>query len=299
MPGIPMTKARPARRLRAARAKRFSRSLGGSLVLGVLLGIMGIFMVLPLVYAVVSAFKPPEEFFIFPPRFYVVNPTLDNFSSLLDLTGNLWVPFTRYLFNSVFVSITGTLGHVLLSSTAAYVLCKHRFKGRQVLLSMIVVSLMFTSKIMGIPQYLVTAKFGFIDTYMALIAPVLGMTLGVFLMKQFMEGVPDAIIESARIDGAGELRICWRIVMPAVRPAWITLVIFAFQNIWNSTGGNMIYSEQLKVLPTVMTQIAATGMTRAGVGAAVSLLLMIPPIVVFVISQSSIVETMASFGIKE
>ena len=126
--------------------------------------------------------RRPEEFFIFPPRFYVVNPTLDNFSSLLDLTGNLWVPFTRYLFNSVFVSITGTLGHVLLSSTAAYVLCKHRFKGRQVLLSMIVVSLMFTSKIMGIPQYLVTAKFGFIDTYMALIAPVLGMTLGVVEM---------------------------------------------------------------------------------------------------------------------
>lgn len=142
-------------------------------------------------------------------------------SAVCGLDRKLWVPFTRYVFNSVFISVVGTLGHVLLSSTAAYVLCKHRFKGRNALMNMIVVSLMFTSKVMGIPQYLVTAELGFIDTYMALIAPVLGMTLGVFLMKQFMEGVPDAIIESARIDGAGEMRICWRIVMPSVRPAWL------------------------------------------------------------------------------
>lgn len=256
-------------------------------------------MVVPLVFSIVNAFKPLEEFFIFPPKFYVVNPTLNNFRDLFALTSNLWVPFSRYVFNSVFVSVVATTGHLLVSSMAAYVLSKHEFKGKKMLNNVIVVAMMFSSTVMAIPQYLIAANLGFIDTYLALIMPILGAPLGVFLMRQYMEGVPHSVIESARLDGAGEMRICWRIIMPSVKPAWITVIIFTFQNIWNSSGGNLIYSEQIKVLPTVLSQISSSGMTRAGVGAAVSLFLMIPPILVFIITQSQVVETMASSGIKE
>ncbi|MHB8964046.1 MAG: carbohydrate ABC transporter permease, partial [Saccharofermentanales bacterium] len=154
-------------------------------------------------------------------------------------------------------------------------------------------------KIMNIPQYLVFSGIGIIDTFWVLILPALGMTLGVFLLKQFMEGVPDAIIESGRIDGANEFAICWRIVIPSVKPAVITLLIFVFQNIWNNTGSNMIYTESIKVLPTVLLQIGASGIARAGTSAAASLLLMIPSVLIFIIAQSKVIETMSSSGIKE
>lgn len=285
--------------IRVFKKQRFNRGLAGSIFFFLVLVVLGAFMVLPLVFSVVNAFKPLEEFFIFPPKFYVVNPTLDNFRDLFALTSNLWVPFSRYVFNSAFVSVTATIGHLLVSSMAAYVLSKHEFKGKKALNSVIVVAMMFSSTVMAIPQYLIAANLGFIDTYLALITPILGAPLGVFLMRQYMEGVPHSIIESARLDGAGEMRICWRIIMPSIKPAWITVIIFTFQNIWNSSGGNLIYSEQIKVLPTVLSQISSSGMTRAGVGAAVSLFLMIPPILVFVITQSQVVETMASSGIKE
>ncbi len=288
------------RRLRRVfRAKRVSRSLGGNIVLGVLLAALGCMTALPLVYTVVNAFKPLEEFFIFPPRFFVINPTFDSFLDLADVATNMWVPFSRYLFNSVFVSVVTTLVYLFIASTCAYVLAKHEFLGKKLITTIIVTSMMFTSTVMAIPQYILMAKVGFIDTYMAIIFPALGSTMGVFLMKQFMESFPYTIIESARIEGAGEFRVCWGIVMPGVKPAWITLLIFTFQSIWNATGGQMIFTENLKVLPTMLAQIAAGGVARAGVSAAASLLLLIPPIAVFVVAQSNILETMASSGIKE
>lgn len=280
-------------------AKKVSRSFGGNVLLGLLLTAMGCLMALPLVYTVVNAFKPLEEFFIFPPRFFVINPTLDSFLDLADLATNMWVPFSRYLFNSVFVSIVTTVVYLFIASMCAYVLAKHDFLGKKMLNSVIVTSLMFTSTVMGIPQYIMLAKVGFVDTYMAIIFPALGGTMGVFLMKQFMESYPFSIIESARIEGAGEFRICWRIVIPGVRPAWITVLIFTFQSIWNTTGGAMIFTENIKVLPTMLSQIAAGGIARAGVSAAASLLLLIPPLAVFVLGQSNVLETMASSGVKE
>jgi ABC-type glycerol-3-phosphate transport system permease component len=117
-------------------------------------------------------------------------------------------------------------------------------------------------------------------------------------MRQFMTTIPFQIIEAARIDGAGEYHIFWNIVMPSVKPGWITLIIFAFQGFWNATGINYIYDETLKGLPAVLSQIATAGIARAGAGSAVALFLMTPPIIIFVISQSSILETMAHSGIK-
>ena len=278
--------------------KRLNRSRAANLSLFFFLFLIGIFMILPLVYAVVNAFKPLEEFFIFPPRFYVAKPTLNNFLDLYKLAANLWVPFSRYIFNSVYISVIATIGHIFLASTAAYVMAKHEFPGKKLLDAVIILSLLFTSRVIFIPQYIVLSKMGFINTHLALIAPIFAMSIGIFLMRQFMVMVPDEIIESARIDGAGEMKNCWQIVVPMVKPAIVTLVIFAFQAVWNNSGAGFIYTESLKVMPMVLTQISAGGLARAGVGAAASLIMLIPPIILFVFFQSMIIETMSASGIK-
>ncbi len=279
--------------------KRLSRSVGGDIVMIVLLGAYGLFTLLPLIYVVANAFKPLEEFYLFPPRFFVQNPTGNNFLDLLDLSTNMWVPFSRYLFNSIFVTIITVGFYVIIASMCAYPLAKHDFAGKKLLNSLMVFSMTFTSTVMGIPQYIIFSKLGIVDTYFSIIIPALGSTMGVFLMKQFMDGFPMSIIESARVEGAGEFWIFWNIVMPNQKPAWITMMIFTFQGVWGATASNMIFTENIKTLPYMLSQIASSGIARAGVGAAASLLLLIPNILFFVFSQSNIMETMSSSGIKE
>jgi ABC-type glycerol-3-phosphate transport system permease component len=212
--------------------KRLNRSFSVDMALLVLLAGVGTFMALPLVYIVSNAFKPLDEIFLFPPRFFVRNPTLDNFSDLFNIFEDSWVPFTRYMFNTFFIAIVGTAGHVLIASAAAYPLAKYKFLGKNVLFSMVVFSLMFSPHVTAIPNYMTKSWLGMIDTYWAIIIPAFGYTLGLYLMKQFMEQIPDALIEAAKIDGASEYRIFWQIVMPIVRPAWLTLIIFSFQQLW-------------------------------------------------------------------
>lgn len=217
------------------RPHRVNRSLGGNLLVLLVLVAMGAFMVLPMVYSVVNAFKPLEEFYIFPPRFIAINPTGNNFLDLLELATGSWVPFSRYVFNSVFVSVVTTGLYLVISGMCAYVLSKHEFFGKRTLNQVVVLSMMFTSTIMAIPQYVLLSKLGMIDTMLVIIVPQLGSTMGVFLLKQTMDSFPPSIIESARMEGCSEMGICWRIVMPAVKPGWITLIIFTFQAVWNNT----------------------------------------------------------------
>lgn len=278
--------------------RKQNRSLAGNLVIFLILAILGIFMALPLIYTIINAFKPFDEIFIFPPRLYVRRPTIDNFVLLFQLATNMWVPFSRYVFNSLFICIVGTIGHILIASLAAYPLAKHQFAAKRIINEMIVLALLFTPQVTYIPLYIIMSNLKLIDTYGALIFPAWQMTLGLFLMRQFMTQIPDALLEAAKIDGANELKTWWKIVMPNVKPAWLTLMILSFQQLWNQTGGSFIFSESLKPLPTLMSQIAAAGIARAGVGAAVALVLMIPPIVLFIISQSSVMETMVNAGIK-
>jgi ABC-type glycerol-3-phosphate transport system permease component len=279
--------------------KKVNRSAGGTVLIFIILGLFGAFMATPMIYAVVQAFKPPEEIFIFPPRFYVVSPTLKNFTMIGKLSNSLWVPFSRYLFNSVFVSIAGTAGNVLLASMAAYPLAKHDFPGRKMLFRLVTVALLFNGGVMSLAQYIIMARLGFINTYWALILPSAASTMGLFLMRQFMLQIQDALLEAARIDGAGEYRIFFTVVMPMVKPAWLTQILFAFQGIWGMTGGNFIYSENLKLFPTALDQIKSGGIARSGVGSAASLIMIIPPVIMFIITQSNIMETMAHSGIKE
>ena len=211
----------------------------------------------------------------------------------------MWVPFSRYIFNSVFVAVVVTVAQLLFSSSAAYALAKVKFPGVKALNKIIEVALLFTSSVLYIMQYIVMATVGMIDTYFAITLPYISTAMGLFLMRQFMGQIHDSMIEAAKLDGAGHLRICWQVVMPNVKPAWLTLMIFAFQGAWQITGYSFIYNEALKPIPTVMQQITASGIARAGVAAAAVVITMIPPMLVFVFCQSNVLETMAQSGLKD
>lgn len=287
------------RKYKIKKTKRVNRSTGGNVLVFLMLVILGGFMLLPVVYTVVQAFKPMEELFLFPPRFTVSNPTVKNFKLIGQLIDNLWVPFSRYAFNSVFVSALGTAGNVIIASMAAYPLAKNDFPGKKFLFRIVTVALLFSGGVLGLAQYIIMAKLHMINTYWALILPSVATPMGLFLMKQFMEGISTSLLEAARMDGMNEFQIYWSIVMPNVKPAWLTMIIFAFQGMWSMTGGNFIYKEELKMLPTALAQIQSGGIARAGVAAAANLLMFLPPVLMFLITQSSIMETMAHAGIKE
>ncbi len=277
-----------------------NRSRGGNFLVYLLLVLAGVFMALPLVYAIASSLKPFEEIFLFPPKLYVINPTLENFESLFTLSQDSEVPFTRYLFNSLFIAVASTVLQIIIASMAAYPLAKNDFPGKNAIFAVVVASLLFVSQVTSVPQYIIMAKMRMINSYWALILPALGSSMGLFLMKQFMEQIPISLIESARLDGASEFRIVFSLVFPNVKPAWLTLAIFTFQAVWNQTGTSFIFDENLKLLPTALNQITASNaMARMGVGMAATVILMLPPIVFFIISQSNVVKTMAFAGIKE
>lgn len=285
--------------MRQARRNKLGRSKAGTFFIMLFLVLMGCFTALPFVYSILQSIKPLEELFVFPPRMYVVRPTFENYISLFNLTTTTWVPVSRYLFNSAILTVLGTFANVIFSSMAAYPLAKLKFHGSKQLFNLVVVSLLFTYEVTSVPAYIIIAKLKLIDTFWALLLPAIATPMGLFLMKQFMTQIPDSIIESARVDGAGTLTTYWRIVMPQVKPAWLTLVIFSFQSLWNREGLTYIFSEQLKTFPTILSQISSGGVARAGAAAAAAVVLMIPPILVFILSQSNVIETMASSGIKE
>ena len=279
--------------------KKVNRSTSGTVFIMIFLAICGAFMALPMVYAVGAAFKPLDEIFLFPPRLIPQNPTLLNFKLMTDTFANLSVPFDRYLFNSTFVSLVSTVAYLFVATLAAYPLAKHDFPGKKWMNEVITIALMFTASVTGLIQYLLMSMVGMIDTYASIIFPSLASTMGVFLCKQYLEGLPTSMLEAGKVDGAREFSIFTRLVLPNIKPVILTLLIFQFQGIWNSSPSGVIYSEELKTLPLALSQIATAGISRSGVGSAASLVLMIPPILVFIISQSNVMETMAHSGIKE
>ena len=187
-------------RVQSRKGRRMAnRSRGGDVVNFLFLCAVGVFMALPLVYVIVNAFKPLDEIFMFPPRFFVRNPTMNNFSELYIVLADSWVPFSRYVFNTLFITATGTLFHVLFASMAAFALCKIDLPGKNLLFFIVVNSLMFTPAVTGVPNYMIMTNLRLTDTYWSIILPVVGGSMGLFLMKQFMSTVPDALIEAAAI----------------------------------------------------------------------------------------------------
>jgi ABC-type glycerol-3-phosphate transport system permease component len=280
-------------------AHTLNRSLLGDVGIVLTLLIFGIFTAYPMVFIINNAFKPLSEILIFPPKLFVRNATLNNFRDLFQLMAESWIPISRYVFNTIFITVIGTAGHVLLASMAAYPLAKHKFPGSKTLSKVVVYSLMFNGSVTAIPAFVIMTQLGLVDSLWSLILPAFAFSLGLYLMKNFMEQIPTTYIESAYMDGASEYSIFWRIIMPLVKPAWLTLIILSFQTLWGATGGTYIYNEALKPLSFALNQIAGGGIARTGVVAAISLFMMAVPVSVFIVSQSSIIETMAHSGIKE
>ena len=276
-----------------------NRSIAGDIFLYIFLILVAYIMAFPIIFAVSNALKPLHELFKFPPRIFAQHPTTDNFSDLFVTMGKSWVSFSRYLFNTVFITFVGTAGHLIIASMAAFVLAKYDFPGGKAFFKLATVALMFTGYVTQIPNYLILNKLGWIDTYWAIIIPAFASPMGLFLMKQFMEGLPTSLIEAAKIDGANEWKVFSGIVMPNVKPAWMTLIIFSVQGLWNNKAQTYIYSEEKKTLVYALQQIGAGGIARTGQQAAVLVVVMIVPIFIFVFSESQILETMASSGLKD
>ena len=279
--------------------QRLRRSRALNLVNLMFLALLGIFMLIPFVFALNNAFKPLDELFIYPPRLFVSNPTTNNFTDLFVIMSESILPFSRYIFNTFFVTIAGTAGHVIFASLASFIMAKYNFFGKTVLFNIIILSLLFVPQVTAIPNYITMSQLRWIDTPFSLIIPAFGAPLGFFLMKQFMEVmVPDEILESARIDGASILKIFYRVIMPMVKPAWLTLIIFSIQALWSINSGTYIIGEEWKTLPYALSQILAGGFARVGVGSAVAVVMMAVPITAFILAQGKIVETMSTSGIK-
>ena len=290
---------KPKKRLFRNKQKALNRSMAGNATLFIFMAICAVFMVIPLVMVINNAFKPLDELFRYPPTIFVRHPGLDNFYDLFVLMSNSWVPFARYILNTIIITGGGTVGHVLLASLAAYPLAKHNFPGKKFLFSVVVLSLMFSYQVTQIPNYLIISLLGINNTYLAVIMPAFAYGLGLYLMKQFMEQIPDSLLESARLDGASEYKIWWTIIMPNVKPAWLTLAVLQFQSMWGNTGSSFLRDEQLKPLQYALQQIVNGGPARTGAAAVVTFIITAIPITFFIICQSSIIETMTTSGMKE
>ena len=280
--------------------KRFTRSRVGHFFYFFFLAAFGLFSVLPMIYSIVTSFKPLDELLVFPPTLFTVKrPTVANYTALPDLISSLSVPISRYIFNSVFVAVTGTVLCVIVSAMAAFVLSKTDIKYKKIFFTVIQFSLLFNAYTLAIPQYIIYAQLGVINTYFVYIMPAVASSMGVFLMKQYIDSyVPDALIEAAHIDGADWIQIFGRIILPIIKPCVLTLTLFTFLGLWNVQPAGTIFSESLKTLPTVMSTVSAGGLARSGSAMATSVIMMIPPVLVYLISQSSIKETMSTAGIK-
>ena len=276
-----------------------NRSIGGDIGIYLLLVIVAVAMLFPIIFMIGSSLKPLSDLFRFPPPVWPSHPTMDNFADLFVTMGQSWVPFSRYLMNTLLITVVGTFGHLVVAGMAAFVLAKYEFPGGRMFFGVVTTCLMFSGYVTGIPNYLILSRLGMVDTYWALILPAFSAPIGMFLMKQTMETLPTALIEAATIDGASRFRVFWSIVMPNVKPAWLTMIIFSVQGLWNNAAATVIYSEAKKPLVYALQQIQASGIARTGQMAAANVIIFAVPVIIFILSESQILETMASSGIKE
>ena len=289
--------------------KRASSRMVGSGV-GVKRSVVTVFMIflvaftaLPLIYIVNAAFKPLDELFLFPPTFFVKHPTGKNFRDLVISLGSSTVPFLRYVFNSVFVSLCVVVGTVIISSTAAFALSKLELPFKAFWFNLIISALMFSNHVTTIPRYLVIESMGLYNSYTALILPQIAVAYNVFLMKQFLDQYPDQIME-AHIDGAGDFLTFIKIVFPGQKPVVATMVVLTFVSCWNDFFSPLVYtsSQTMKTLPLALQTISggagASSVSRAGAVSAASLLMILPVIIIFTLMQGKVMETMTQSGIK-
>ena len=269
----------------------------------VVLGLLAIFMALPIVYIFVTAFKPMNELFAYPPRFIVNRPTMDNFMRIRYVMEESGIPMSRYLLNSLFSALLVVVFTVAMSVSAGYVLSKKRFRAKAMLLTINNMALMFVPVAVKIPRYLVMQRLSLLDLFWSNVLPLLAMPVGLFLIKQFIDQIPDPLIEAARMDGANDWIIVWRIVMPIIKPAMVTVAILAFQTSWNSAEESTLFinSDELRTFAFYLSSLTAgatNNVASQGMAAAASLILFVPNLIVFIAMQSKVLNTMAHSGIK-
>ena len=279
---------------------RFSR---GQIPFFAVLLPMAVIYMLPIVFIFVTAFKPLSELFAFPPRFYVIRPTLNNFRDLAAALSSSTVPLARYVFNSIVSTVITVVASVLISLYAGYSLAKKKFRSKALISTINTMAMMFVPVAVTIPRYLVMKNLLVLNTFFALILPLIAMPVGLFLITQFISDVPDALIEAARIDGATEHQIVRRVIAPIVRPALATVAILAFQASWNAVEPSTTFvdDELLRTFPFYLSNLASSqgsSVSAAGMVSAASLITFIPNLVIFIFMQSKVLNTMAHSGIK-
>ena len=261
-----------------------------------------VFMVLPIIYIFTTAFKPADELFKFPPSFFVKNPTWDNYKALFELMAGTSVPASRYLFNSVIVTVLTVVISIFLAVSAGYVLSKKNFRGRNLLFEINTLALMFVPIAVSIPRFIIIVNLGLVDRFIANILPIIAMPIGVFLLKQFVDQIPDPLIEAAKMDGAGEWTILFKVIVPMVRPAIATVAILSFQSAWGNVEASTLYinNESLKTFAYYITTFSSGGSTTVtqGITAASALIMFLPNLIIFICMQSKVMDTMAHSGIK-
>lgn len=263
---------------------------------------IAIVMGLPIIYLFVTAFKPLDELLEFPPKFFVKKPTAQNFIDLFSRTGSTGLPIYRYLLNSIFISLAVTALSVIVSSMAGYILSKKNFKGKRTLNEINTLAMMFVGTAVTIPRFLIISSVGIVNTIGAHILPLLAMPVGLFLVKQFIDDVPNELLEAAKLDGAGDFYIYTKIILPLVSPALVTVAILAFQSAWNNTETSNLYvnNEELQTFAYYLSTLSnsSNAISGAGVSAASALILFLPNLIIFVVLQSKVMDTMARSGIK-
>ena len=260
------------------------------------------FMLLPIIFIFNHAFKPMDELFAYPPRFLVRKPSLVNFRTLFRESQISSIPISRYIFNSLVVTITVLVLSIFISTMAGYVLSKKQFKSKKLLLEINNIALMFVATAVTIPRYLVIEFLGIQDTMLAHILPLLVIPVGLFLVKQFIDQVPDQLIEAAVIDGATDFQIYRKVILPLIKPAIATLTILSFQLVWNNLETSQLFvtRDSLRTLAFYMSTLASQSNVVAGQGvaAAASLIMFVPNLVLFIIFQSNVMSMMSHSGIK-
>ena len=262
-------------------------------------------MLLPIIFIFSHAFKPPDELFAYPPRFFVINPTTKNFSDLFSKMASSGVPVSRYLFNSVTITLVTVIASILVSSTAAFALSKKKFKLKKFLFGVNTLALMFVPIAVTIPRFLIIENLRLIDTFWVHILPMLAMPVGLFLIKQFIDSIPNEVIEAAQIDGANDLEIYWDIILPMIQPAIATIAILTFQATWNNADISTLYinTESLKTFAFYLTTLTATTpgtnpVAGQGIAAAATLIMFLPNLLIFMLLQRQVMSTMSHSGLK-
>ncbi|MCL2202606.1 MAG: carbohydrate ABC transporter permease [Defluviitaleaceae bacterium] len=262
---------------------------------------LAIFMAAPIVFIIFHAFKPMDELFLFPPRFLVYRPTLENFTALFRVSAASTVPVSRYVFNSALVTVSVVMLTVITASMAGFSLSKMKFRGKAALFTINNLALMFVPAAVTIPRYMTISNIGIDNTYLAHILPIVAAPVIVFLIKQFMDQVPDSLIEAATVDGAGAWRIYLGIMLPMTKPALATGAILSFQMVWNNIETSALFttSESIRTLPFYMNTLAAAGgIAGQGMAAAAALIMFVPNLLLFIFMQGRVMNTMAHSGLK-